>query len=161
MTGLGVSTVCTIANEVAVAIVNNMWEQSVNCHMPKSEEDFKTKILDMDELWQFPFSWSAIDGCHIPIRCPAGGAETRKEYHNFKNFYSVVAMALVNAHDHFIWGTCGFPGNSHDAIILQSTQLWKDITENNLVPSIGQTVSNDVVIQPLVLGDSGFHCVDG
>ena len=98
MTGLGVSTVCTIANEVAVAIVSNMWEQSVNRHMPKSEEDFKKKILDMDELWQFPFSWSAIDGCHIPIRCPTGGAEARKEYHNFKNFYSVVAMALVDSH---------------------------------------------------------------
>ena len=156
MTGLGVSTVCTIVNEVAVAIVNNMWEQSVNRYMPKCEEDFKSKILDMEELWQFPFCWSAIDGCHIPIRCPSGGAEARKEYHNFKNFYSVVAMALVDSYYRFIWVSCGFPGNSHDSIILQSTQLWKDITENDLVPSIGQEVSKNVIVQPLILGDSAF-----
>ena len=28
---------------------------------------------------------------------PSGGAEAQKEYHNFKNFYSVVAMALVDS----------------------------------------------------------------
>lgn len=142
MTGLGVSTVCTIVNEVAVAIVNNMWEQSVNRYIPKCE-DFKNKILDMDKLWQFPFSWFAIDRCHIPIRCPPGGAEARKEYHNFKNFYFVVAMVLVDSHYRFIWVSRGFPGNSHDSIILQSTQLWKDITENDFVPSIGQEVSKN------------------
>ena len=65
LVGLGVSTVCTIANEVATAIVNNMWEGSVNCHMPRDENDFREKILDMDVMWQFPYCWSAIDGCHI------------------------------------------------------------------------------------------------
>ncbi|CAB4010860.1 Hypothetical predicted protein [Paramuricea clavata] len=48
MVRLGVSTVCTITNEVT--IVENMWEQSVNRHMPKSEEDFRKKILDMEEI---------------------------------------------------------------------------------------------------------------
>ena len=117
--------------------------------MPKCE-DFKNKILDMNELWQFSFCWSAIDGCNIPISCPPAAA--RKEYHNFKNFYSVVPMALVDSDYRFIWVSCGFPGNSHDSIILQSTQLWEDITEINFVPSIGQ----NVIIQPLILGDSAF-----
>lgn len=109
----------------------------------------------MEEMWQFPFCWSAIDGCHIPIKCPPCGAESRKEYHNFKNLYSVVAMALVHSNYRFIWGTRGFPGNSHDSIILQSTHLWKNITENNYVPSIAQDV-NGINVAPLVLGDSAF-----
>ena len=67
MTGLGVSTVCTIVNDVTRAIVENLWEECVNKHMPKTEEDFKKKMMDMEELWQFPCCWSAIDGCHIPI----------------------------------------------------------------------------------------------
>ena len=50
----------------------------------------------MEELWQFPCSWAAVDGCHIPIKCPPGGQSSRKEYHNFKNFYSIVLMALVS-----------------------------------------------------------------
>ena len=155
MAGLGVSTVCTVCNEVAKAIVDNMWEECVTRHMPKSEEDFRKKILDMEELWQFPCSWSAVDGCHIPIKCPAGGPESCKEYHNFKNFYSVVLMAMVDANYRFVWASCGFPGNSHDAIIFQSTDLWMNIKENNLIPQIGKDVGG-VIVPPLILSDSAF-----
>ena len=155
MTGLGVSSVCTICSEVTRAIVENMWEDCVNKHLPKTPEEFKTKIVDMEELWQFPYCWSAVDGCHIPIKCPPGGLESCKEYHNFKNFYSIVMMALVDSKCRFIWGTCGFPGNSHDAIIFQSTQLWSDIKEGNFIPEIAANL-NGVLVPPLVVGDSAF-----
>ena len=155
MTGLGVSSVCTICSEVTRAIVENMWEDCVNKHLPKTPEEFKTKIVDMEELWQFPYCWSVVDGCHIPIKCPPGGLESCKEYHNFKNFYSIVMMALVDSKCRFIWGTCGFPGNSHDAIIFQSTQLWSDIKEGNFIPEIAANL-NGVLVPPLVVGDSAF-----
>ena len=50
MTGLGVSTVCTIVNDVTKAGVENRWEECVTKHMPKSEEEFKKKMMDMEEL---------------------------------------------------------------------------------------------------------------
>eukprot|EP00794_Sanderia_malayensis_P005742 gene5742-biopygen4655 len=109
----------------------------------------------MEEFWQFPCSWAAVDGCHIPIKCPPGGQSSRKEYHNFKNFYSVVLMALVDAKYRFIWGSCGFPGNSHDSIILQSTSLWSRIKDGKFFPDICQEVDG-VQIPPLILGDSAF-----
>ena len=96
MTVLGVSPGCAICKEVTRAIVENMWVDSVSKHMPKSEEGFKKNILDMKEIWQFRYRWAAIDGCHIPIKCPAGGLKSCKEYHNFKNFYSIVMMAMVD-----------------------------------------------------------------
>ena len=40
------------------------------------------------------------------------------EYQNFKKFYSIVLMGLVGSHYRFVWGSCGFPGNSHDAVIF-------------------------------------------
>lgn len=155
MTGLGVSTVSTICNEVTRAIVENMWVDCMSKHMPKTAEDFKEKMLDMEEMWQFPYCWSAIDGCHIPIKCPPGGLESCKEYHNFKNFYSIVMMAMVDSNCRFVWGSCGFPGNSHDAIIFQSTQLWSDIKESNVIPQITKNL-NGVLVPPLVIGDSAF-----
>lgn len=79
----------------------------------------------------------------------------RKEYHNFKNFYSIVMMAIVDAKDRFVWVSIGFPGNSHDSIILQSTQLSTDITENNLIPFIAKNIGN-VTVNPLILGDPAF-----
>ena len=95
MVGRGLSTVSSIVHEVCEAIVEEMWDSSVSCHIPTTEDDFKDKILDTEELWQFPCCWAAIDGCHIPIKCPDGGLEACKEYHNFKNFYSIVLMGLV------------------------------------------------------------------
>ena len=40
MTGLGVSTVCKICNEVTRAIVENLWLDCVSKYMPKTEDDF-------------------------------------------------------------------------------------------------------------------------
>ena len=123
--------------------------------MPKTEENVMKKMQDMEELWQFPCCWLAIDGCHIPKNCPPGGPQSCKEYHNFKNFYSIVMMALVDSNYRFIWGTCGFPGNSHDSIIFQSTNLWADIKEKGIIPSIAKN-ENGTLIPPIILGDSAF-----
>lgn len=109
----------------------------------------------MEHMWQLPCCWAAIDGCHISIKCPPGGLQYSKEYHNFKNIYSVVLMGLVDSNYRFIWGSCGFPGNSHDAIIFQSTELWTNIKDNKIVPLIGKNVGS-VLIPPLILGDSAF-----
>ena len=108
----------------------------------------------MEEFWQFPCCWTALDGCHIPMKCPPGGLQSCKEYHNFKNFYSIVLMAMVDSHYRFVWDSCGFPGNSHDAVIFRSTDIWTRI-EEGLIPVIGKTVG-DVTVPPLVVGDSAF-----
>ena len=109
---------------------------------------------DMEEFWQFPCCWAAIDGCHIPLKCPPGGLEACKEYHNFKNFYSIVLMGMVDSHYRFVWGSCGYPGNSHDAVIFRSTDLWSSI-QDGFIPLIGKTVG-DATVPPLIVGDSAF-----
>ena len=112
-------------------------------------------MLDMEELWQFLCSWAAIDGSHIPLKYSDGGLSAFKEYHNCKNCYSVVLMGLVDGKYRFIWGSCGFPGNSHDSIIFQSTQLWTDLTERETIPPIAKDL-NGTIVPPLILGDSSF-----
>lgn len=110
MTGFGVATVCNITIEVSQAIVKNMWNNTVASKFPSTLEEFKCCALDMEERWQFPLAFSAVDGCHIPIKMPSGGAESAKEYHNFKNFYSIVLMGMVDAKMRFIWASVGCPG---------------------------------------------------
>ena len=70
MAGVGVSTVSMIVSEVCEAIIECMWEECINKFMPKTSQEFAEKMLDTEELWQFPYSWAAVDGCHIPIKCP-------------------------------------------------------------------------------------------
>ena len=81
--GVGLATVDVIVKEVCVPIIKNLWRRAVTNHFPTSEQDFTEAMVDMNQLWQFPCCWGAIDGCHIPIQCPPGGEEACKEYHNF------------------------------------------------------------------------------
>ena len=97
MSGLGIATVCNIVIEVSQAIVECLWTEHVTEHFPKSEKMFIDKMVYTEEFWQFSCCWAAVDGCHISIKCPPGGLESCKEYHNFKNFYSLVLMASVDA----------------------------------------------------------------
>jgi len=64
-------------------------------------------------------------------------------------------MAVVDSNYRFIWGSCGFPGNSHDAIIFHSTELWVKLNEHNFIPDIAHKVA-DVNIGLLIIGDSAF-----
>lgn len=66
-------------------------------------------------------------------------------------------MGLVDAKYRFVWASTGFPGNTHDAMILQSTQLWKDIANNNLLPAILKKIGA-VEVGPLIVADSAFPC---
>lgn len=101
------------------------------------------------------FLFWVVDGCYIPIKSLAGGLAANKEYHNFKNFYSVVLMAMVDFQYIFLLASCGYPGNSHDPIIFQSTNSYQEIAENSLIPLIGQN-KNGAVIQSLLFGDAAF-----
>ena len=73
-------------------------------------------IFNMESMWRFPAAFGGTEGCYIPIKCPHGGNEARKEYYNFKNFYSIVKMRIVAADLHrFLWVNVGLLGSVNDA----------------------------------------------
>ena len=148
-------TVCEVVIEVSQPIVENLWDNEVASHFPQNANELRRKMEEMDEEWQFTCAFAAIDGCHISIKCPAGGLESAKEYHNFKNFYSIVMMAMVDAKYRIIWASTGFASNAHDSIIFQATDIYAEIARGNRFPSIAQREGN-VDIPPLILGDSAF-----
>ena len=146
---------CIIVREVAKALVENLWTEFVEAKFPRNEDSLHQKMQEMDQEWQFPYAYAAIDGCHIPIKCPPGGQESCKEFHNFKNFFSIVLMGMVDAKYRFIWASVGWPGNSHDAIIFQATKLYDDLAKGTALPDVFFK-ENEVVIPPMILGDSAF-----
>ena len=114
LTGHGIATVRNITQEVSNLIVSNLWKKIVV--FPKSEKEFLNSINVMENLWQFPTAFGGIDGCHIPLKCPHGSNEARKEYYNFKKFYSVVMMRIVGADYRFLWASAGLPGSVNDVV---------------------------------------------
>ena len=112
-----------------------MWDVAV--YFPTTETDYTNLVNDFQKLWQFPYCFGAIGACHIPIECPPGGQEYAKEYRNFKDLYSIVLMPIVDSKYRFIRKNCGIPGNSNDSTIFQASELYWQITENNIIPNIG------------------------
>ena len=155
MCGLAMSTVCVIVIETCKILVNNLWDDVVKRHFPRTEKDFERSMEEFGEEWQFPYAFAAVDGSHLPIKCPKGGAQAMKQYFNFKGFYSIVLMALVDAKYRFIWASVGAPGNTHDSTMMQSTELWSQIVEGKIIPNLVQEVNN-IEVPPLILGDGAF-----
>lgn len=78
----------------------------------------------MEEVWQFPYCWAAIDVWHSPLKCPSEGLEVCKECHNFKNFYSVVLLGVVQSSTHSLQYVA--PGNqpSKQHVAQESSRLY-------------------------------------
>lgn len=78
-----------------------------------------------------------------------------KALNNFKNFFSIVLTAIVDSKYRFIWASSGYPGNSHDATIFQSTNFYSKILDQTLLPCYSKK-ANDTAIYPTLLGDPAF-----
>ena len=155
LVGLGKTTVCLIVKEVCEALVSCMWHEYVSSKMATDLNSLREVMESFDQEWQFQCCFRAVDGCHIPIKCPNGGAESAKEYHNFKNFYSIIIMAIANAKHQFTWASSGYPGNNHDSMIFQSTTLDQKISDAEFIPKYSKKDAG-MEIYPMLIGDSAF-----
>ena len=110
---------------------------------------------EVDSEWQFPVASSAIDGSHLPMKCPPGCPKEMKQYHNFKHFYSIILLVQVDPKYRFIYASVSAPGNAHDSYLFQSTSLREKITAGSILPqSVLEIEGQD--IQQLILGDRAF-----
>ena len=146
---------CYVVREGARAISENLWSKYVDGNFPTNSNLLHQKIREMEQEWQLPYAYAAIDGCHIPLKCPPGGLEACKEFHNFKNFYSIILMAMVNAKYRLIWASSGWPGNSHDAVVIQATKIYDQLAEGKTFPGVAFK-ENGITMPPVILGDSAF-----
>ena len=64
-------------------------------------------------------------------------------------------MGMVDSKYRLVWSSCGYPGNSHDSVIFQSTDLWNQIKNQEYLPKIGKKVGS-LLVPPLILGDAAF-----
>ena len=85
---------------------------------PKSSEDWK-KIADgFEEEWDFPHCLGSIDGKHIMIECPKNAGSA---YYNFKNFHSIVILAIFDANYCFTFVDIGDYGSTNVASVLSNS----------------------------------------
>ena len=86
------------------------------------EEKFKT-------IWNVPHAVGAIDGKHIAMSKPK---KSGSDYYNYKGFFSLVLLALVDAEYRFLQIDCGYNGSCSDAQIFNRSLLREKIEDGSL-----------------------------
>ena len=146
------NTQSLLVREVCQAIIQEYVDEVMVC--PSTPEDWKIIADKFLTRWNFPHTCGALDGKHIAIRKPANSGSL---YYNYKGFFSVVLLALVDADYKFIWADLGGAGSASDAQIFNASEL-KDCLENG---TLGfpepEPLPNDVEDVPFYfVGDDAF-----
>lgn len=93
----------------------------------------------------------AIDGSHIRIRSP--GPPKAVAYYNYKHFFSIVLLAIVDNVGMFRWFASGAPGSCGDSGVFQSCSFYRDIVEEMSRPAGDREL---IANRACILGDSAF-----
>jgi len=111
-------TICLLVKEVCSALVKVLKNEVITCPVDRNaweqvEERFNLR-------WNIPHACGALNWKHVAIRKPP---KTGSMYHNYKGFFSIVVMALVDAEYKFMWIYVGGLGSQSDAQIYNQSEL--------------------------------------
>ena len=59
----------------------------------------------------------------------------------------------------FISASLGAPGNTHESTLFQSTTLWSNVVNGDVLSEAVAKTNDDVVIPPLIHGDGAFPII--
>ena len=121
------TTICKIVHQVCQAILAEFQEEYSICptdfeNWKKVEEKFRTK-------WNVPHALGALDGKHIAMKKPK---KSGSDYYNYKSFFSLVLLALIETEHRFLWIDCGSSESSSDEHIFNRGDLNEKIEDGSL-----------------------------
>jgi len=82
--------------------------------IPKTEQEWLAVAKQYQALWNFPHTLGAIDGV---LQCPRNSAS---KYFSYKNAFSIVLFALVDADYNFMFVDAGCEGRILTAVFLRT-----------------------------------------
>ena len=101
-----------------------------------------------------PHGVGALDSKHIAIKKPK---RSGSEYFNYKGYYSLVLLALVDADYKFLWVNVGASGSLSDAQIFNRRKLKRRIENGTLgLPPLEPLGPGGPDLHYFILGDDDF-----
>jgi len=150
------NTISMLIPEVCDAIVQEYSEEQFNT--PTSEEAWLEVANKFGTRWNFHNCCGAIDGKHIRIKKPKKSGSV---YYNYKGFYSIVLLALVDADYKFLWINIGAPGSQSDCGIFNRSALEPALREGTLgLPTPRPLPHDDRPTPFFMVGDDAFPLRD-
>lgn len=123
---------------------------------PPTENDFKTRASEFWERWNFPNCVGAIDGKHVRVMSPD---KTGSLYFNYKSYFSIVLLAIVDAKSKFLAIDVGSYGKEGDSGIFTKSVMGQQIyTEQFGLPAENiQLPGSNKCLPYVIVGDEAFR----
>lgn len=82
-----------------------------------------------DQRWHYPACIGALDEKHVCMRKPE---KSGSHFYNYKGFFSIVIMALVNSNYEFIFVDIGAEGAASEGGVWRECQLHQDLSTGEI-----------------------------
>ncbi|CAN7946532.1 unnamed protein product [Ixodes pacificus] len=125
---------------------------------PSSAEEWLQIAAGFEQRWEFPNCIGALDGKHIRITCPQ---ESGSYYYNYKMYYSIVLMALVDADLKAIYVHAGVNGRCNDATAFRSSSLFEKLADPSCnFPPPQPLPGRTKAVNHVIVADAAFQLSD-
>lgn len=121
---------------------------------PVSQINWKEKAEEFWHRWNFPNCLAGLDGKHVRIVAPDN---TGSLFHNYKNYFSIVLLAMVDARYKFVGIDVGSYGKEGDAGIFNKSEMGKQITKGNFFPPPRFLPGSNILLPHVIVGDEAFR----
>lgn len=96
-------------------------------HLPTTQEEWENIAFQTEQTWQFPNCIAAADGKHIAIIHPKASGS---EFFNYKGFFSIVLLAIVDFDYRFLFVDVGCQGRISDGGVYRNSFFYRATQEN-------------------------------
>ena len=122
--------------------------------VPACADEWVAVADQFKKKWNYPGCVGAIDGKHIAIQQPVSSGS---EFFNYKHFFSVLLLALVDADYKFLYVNVGAAGRAGDAGVFNESSLQKAVAEKTLnLPQSVEIQGISLKINYHMIGDDAF-----
>ena len=132
------NTISLIVPETCRAIISVYGETLVK--LPQSSRQWEEVAQRYEDRWNLPHCLGAIDGKHIRIRKPKLSGSW---FYNYKKFFSIVLLAIVDADYKFQYVDVGAVGSESDGGVWAQTQFVKLLDRQDACIPPPKALSND------------------
>ncbi|KAM4045337.1 uncharacterized protein ACNLHF_009157 [Anomaloglossus baeobatrachus] len=150
---LGKSTISIIVRKTCHAI----WEKLQPLVMAEpSVEDWYRIANGFYEKTQFPNCIGAIDGKHIRVKKPPNSGT---QYFNYKQYFSVVLLAIADTNYNFVAVDIGAYGRTGDSRIFNNSVMGQRLRSNDLSVPPPRLLpgTSDTQAPFVIVGDEAFQ----
>lgn len=121
---------------------------------PPTKNDMVEISKEFWENWNFPNCAGAIDGKHIRIFSPKNSGSL---FFNYKDFFSIVLLAIVDANCKFIYVDIGSYGKEGDSGIFTKSKISEKMKNGDYFPPNAKVPNSDKILPYVFIGDEAFR----